>query len=48
VLVLDCKSIEEARATLQMLPFVADGLVEYDLIPVGAFSPLERLFGPPT
>lgn len=44
VLVLECNSIEQARNTLEELPFVREGLIVFDLIPLKAYSGFERLF----
>jgi hypothetical protein len=44
VIVLECLGVDEARSILAEFPLVRAGLIEFDLIPVGAFLPLERLF----
>lgn len=44
VLVLECASIEEAKRTLRELPFVREGLIEFELIPLKAYPGFERLF----
>jgi hypothetical protein len=44
VLVLECASIEEAERTLHELPFVREGLIEFELIPLKAYPGFERLF----
>ena len=40
VLMLECQSMEEARSLVDSLPFVKEGIVDFDLIPIGPFSPL--------
>jgi hypothetical protein len=45
VLVLECASTEEAATTLAKLPFVREGLICFDLIPLTAYSGFSRLFG---
>lgn len=44
VVVLECASVEEARRALGTLPMVEAGLLDFDVIPLGAFFPLENLF----
>ena len=44
VLVLECVSAEEAQRVLAMLPFVREGLIRFELIPLKAYSGFERLF----
>jgi muconolactone delta-isomerase len=44
VLVLECASTDEARAVLADLPFVREGLIAFDLIPLRAYPGFERLF----
>ena len=44
VLVLECDSLEQARAMTDELPLAKAGLVEFELIPLGPFAPLEMLF----
>ncbi len=46
VLMLECASVEEARAVINSLPLVKAGLVDFDLIPLGAFAPFATLFAP--
>jgi len=45
VLILECASVDEARAALDSLPLVKAGLVAFDLIPLKAYPGFERLFG---
>ena len=44
VLVLECPSVEDAREALSTLPFVQNGLITFELIPLKAYSGFERLF----
>jgi 23S rRNA C2498 (ribose-2'-O)-methylase RlmM len=44
VLVLECCSIEEAERTLRELPFVREGLIDFELVPLKAYPGFERLF----
>jgi hypothetical protein len=44
MLVLECKDVNEAKDYIKDLPFVKEGLVEYDFVPVGAFTIFENLF----
>jgi hypothetical protein len=44
VLVLECASTEEAHTTLAELPFVREGLIAFELIPLKAYPGFERLF----
>jgi hypothetical protein len=44
VLVLECASIGEAGRILSELPFVREGLISFELIPLKAYSGFERLF----
>jgi len=47
VLVLECASILEAEQTLAKLPFVREGLIHFELIPLRAYPGFERLFASP-
>ena len=40
---MDVDSVEQAKATLDALPLVADGLMTYELMPVGPLAPLGLL-----
>lgn len=40
VLLMECESMEEARSLVDSLPFVTEGIVDFDLIPIGPFAPL--------
>ena len=44
VLVLECASSEEAQGILAELPFVREGLIAFELIPLKAYPGFERLF----
>lgn len=46
VLVMECASTGEAKAVLADLPFVRQGLIEFELIPLVAYSGFARLFSP--
>jgi hypothetical protein len=43
IFLMNVESVEQARATLDALPLVADGLMTYELMPVGPLVPLGRL-----
>ena len=43
IFLMDVDSVEQAKATLDALPLVADGLMTYELMPVGPLAPLGRL-----
>jgi hypothetical protein len=45
VLVLECADVRVARDVLSTLPFVEQGLIEFELIPLYAYSGFGRLFG---
>lgn len=44
VLILECDSVDEAREHLGTLPFVAAGLIRFELIPLRAYPGFARLF----
>jgi muconolactone delta-isomerase len=44
VLVLECDSVEEANKILAEMPFVREGLIAFDLIPLKAYPGFARLF----
>lgn len=44
VLVLECDSTEEAERVLASLPFVREGLIAFELIPLVAYPGFARLF----
>jgi len=43
---LECSSVDEARAALADLPLVKAGLIDFEVIPLGAFTNWEILFAP--
>ena len=44
VLVLECVSVKEATTILAQLPFVREGLITFELIPLKAYPGFARLF----
>jgi hypothetical protein len=44
VLVLECESTEDAARILAELPFVREGLISFELIPLRAYPGFARLF----
>jgi muconolactone delta-isomerase len=46
VLVLECKSIEEARQNLAGLPLVQASLIDFEIIPLAPYPGFARLFQP--
>jgi muconolactone delta-isomerase len=44
VLVLECASTEEAEGVLARLPYVREGLISFELIPLVAYPGFARLF----
>ncbi len=44
VFMLECDSLEEAASVLLELPLVKAGLIEFDLIPLRAYTGFARLF----
>ena len=48
VLVLECSSVEAARRLLSILPLVAAGLIEFDIIPLAPYDGFARLFAKTT
>ena len=44
VLVLECDSTEQAESILSELPFVREGLIVFDLVPLKAYPGFVRLF----
>jgi hypothetical protein len=43
IFLMNVESVEQAKATLDALPLVADGLMSYELLPVGPLVPLGML-----
>jgi hypothetical protein len=46
VVVLECADVDEARRLFADLPLVQAGLIEFEFMPVGAFTPWGALFTP--
>lgn len=44
VFIIECDSVYDARNALDSLPLVKQGLVDYEIIPLGPFAPLKELF----
>ena len=44
VLVLECRTVDEAREALSTLPFVKNQLITFELISLIAYPGFERLF----
>jgi muconolactone delta-isomerase len=44
VLVLECATLDEARAALASLPLVEAGLIDFELIPLAPYPGFARLF----
>ncbi len=44
VLVFECANVEEAQILVDSLPLVQQKLIAFDLIPLGAYPGLARLF----
>jgi hypothetical protein len=43
VFLLDCKTVEEAKAIVSALPLMREDLVTFDYMPLGPLSPLRQL-----
>ncbi|GAB2874921.1 hypothetical protein GCM10027093_07980 [Paraburkholderia jirisanensis] len=43
IFLMNVESVEQAKATLDALPLVADGLMSYEFLPVGPLMPLGML-----
>jgi len=43
VFLMSSESVEDAKATLDTLPLTADGIMSFELIPVGPLAPLGLL-----
>ncbi len=48
VLVLECAGIEQANEALNTLPLVKEGLITFDIIPLGPYPGFSRLFAAET
>ena len=44
VLIFECTSVDEAQALVDSLPLVREKLIAFELIPLGAYPGLARLF----
>ena len=44
VLMLECGSVDEAKAILSTLPLVKQKMIDFDIIPLAAYSGFARLF----
>lgn len=44
LLILECQDEDHARAVLASLPLVRHNLIRFEIIPLAAYSGLERLF----
>jgi hypothetical protein len=44
VIMLECKDLDEAQGILNTLPFLKNGLIRFDLVPLKPYPGLERLF----
>jgi hypothetical protein len=44
VLMLECADVTEAEASLATLPFVKEGLITFDIIPLAPYPGFARLF----
>lgn len=47
-ILLDCKSVDEAKTLLASFPLVRAGLIDFEAIPLGPFANWEMLFAPVT
>ncbi|QYD73321.1 hypothetical protein KZJ38_27170 [Paraburkholderia edwinii] len=43
VFLMDVDSVDDAKATVNALPLVADGFAQYQLMPIGPLAPLGML-----
>ena len=43
IFLMNVESLDDAQATLNKLPFVADKLMSYELLPIGPLMPLRML-----
>lgn len=43
IFLMNAESVDQAQATLDTLPLVAAGLMQYELLPVGPLAPLGML-----
>ena len=47
VFLLDCKTVDDAKAILEKLPLVKGNFASFDYMPLGPLSPLRMLIAPP-
>lgn len=47
VFLLDCKTVEEAKAVLEKLPLVRENLASFEYMALGPLTPLKLLLSPP-
>jgi hypothetical protein len=47
VFLLDCKTVDEAKAILEALPLAKENLASFDYMPLGPLTPLRLLLAPP-
>ena len=47
VFILDCKTVEEAKAILEKLPLIKANFASFEYMPLGPLSPLRVLLAPP-
>ena len=48
VLILECADVDEANEVLNTLPLVKEGLITFDIIPLGPYPGFSRLFAEET
>jgi len=47
VFLLDCKTVDEAKAILETLPLVKENFASFEYMPLGPLTPLRLLLTPP-
>jgi hypothetical protein len=47
VFLLDCKTVDEAKAILETLPLVKENFASFEYMPLGPLTPLRLLLAPP-
>jgi hypothetical protein len=47
VFLLDCRTVEEAKAILEALPLIKENFASFDYMPLGPLAPLRLLLTPP-
>ena len=47
VFLLDCTTVEEAKAILEKLPLIRENFASFDYMPLGPLAPLRYLMAPP-